>query len=500
MIRSLTRFKFIDQTWSSTVLDDLANYWLRLCQIGAGAQPESWAPDHLLELRLTGFPRAKAGMLRDTLTHRYSTPGLTITSPDADTLVISWEPRGSKEEPPEGLGLPILVGGAFEGLIVEIRFAVVNERGVLTSTTCAGYTLVLVGELRGEALFAKSLWGGRAEVSEAAIQNMPTPWENELLSHFDRFRTTAEVPWGLAYAPNFPPKEFGCAYLVDNRILDVPFGRPRLRGLLIRGTVLVFGFVALVYPIATAHNRGLACCALPFALLWCFPLSTFLWNEFRLLVSTYAGRAEQAAPTSLGDRYAALTPEQLVASGADPAFRKYTADALGAGFTHFCDLTAVPFERTATMYRIFHAPDGAGYLVLVCATGGRDGKSKYSHWPIHISFECQTFFSDGGRVDSVNHETYHTYAENQSPTTRLLAFPEATDPISLYRRHTEVVATVLAEASATPLPHEPLDAVIRRQERISEAEHRGHAKRRYSWRDHLRWYLQLDTCPSDDSK
>ncbi|MBN9121588.1 MAG: hypothetical protein J0I06_20975, partial [Planctomycetes bacterium] len=154
MIRTIAREKFVNRTWTVPVLDDLGAYWSDLCRMTCGVGPAGWKPKHAIELRISGFPRAAGPAIRDALNHRYWAPGVTVTAPNPDEFVVQWKPT-EREDPPAGLGLPLLTKGPFEGLIVEIRFAVANRRRALTSTTTSGWTLVVLGELRNRALIAK---------------------------------------------------------------------------------------------------------------------------------------------------------------------------------------------------------------------------------------------------------------------------------------------------------------------------------------------------------
>jgi hypothetical protein len=235
--------------------------------------------------------------------------------------------------------------------------------------------------------------------------------------------------------------------------------------------------------------------------LWFFPFQGFVGREARTLFPTYSIRrkAEMAA-NRRKQRFAALTPEQSAPRLDDPAVRKFTRDVLDAGFDFVGDVASVPLDRAEVIYRIFHAPDRVTSMALICYTHNLSGGEGYAMWPAMVTFECQTFFSDGGRIDSVNHGSHPSYAREHAPSTRLLAFPDATDPVSLYRAHRAAVDAAEGETSATPLRHEAFDIYLRRQEAISEAEVRGFAAHSYSWWDHLRWYLQIDAKPSTNSK
>lgn len=496
MIRSLARVKFIDRKWAGRNLDDLAEYWSRLCQRAEGARNRDWNPEHALELRLTGFPRVAGQTIRATLTQRYAAIGLTVTMPDPDTLIISW---WLAEALPPGLGLPLLTETYFDGLAIEIRLCFSEQSGPLESTTVRGFTLVLSGRLLDNKLLVKSLWGGHADASENGIYDAPTPWEKKLLAGFDRFRETGDITRRLAKALFFPdePPDEGAV----SRLMNVPFGRQRLFGLIVRCVVVALGLaiagpylvVSLVEKIETLFL------AIPLFLVWCFVFWTFARREFRLLFRVYRQRqAENAERYQNPTRYTRLTPEQAGARLDDPIVLKHTAHVIDAGFVHVGDVSSIPIEQANVVYRIFHAPDRMTYLVLVCLIKGEDKTGPY--WPISVGFECQTFFSDGGRADSINYATHESYEFEPPPSTRLLTFPQATDPLSLFRLHTAVVDALVEETAATPVRHEPFDQYIRRQEQISEDECQGYANRPYSFRDHLRWYLQLDAKPSSESK
>lgn len=204
MIRSLARVQFIDRKWTAEILDAIAVFWLHLCRMAEGRQPENWKPEHVLELRLSGFSQGRGRAIQDLLTHRYSAPGLRVRSLNPDVLIISWESSTAGETLPRGLGLSLFKSEAFNGLIVEIRLAGASHEGVLESTTTAGHTLVLLGQLNNGELLVKSLWGGLAPRSETAIYDAPTPWEAELLSGFDRFQMVPVGPGARSTARKSP--------------------------------------------------------------------------------------------------------------------------------------------------------------------------------------------------------------------------------------------------------------------------------------------------------
>ncbi|MBN9119352.1 MAG: hypothetical protein J0I06_09350 [Planctomycetes bacterium] len=339
-------------------------------------------------------------------------------------------------------------------------------------------------------------------MSESAIQSAPTPWETELLTGFDQFCATRQVAARLAHAPRFPPEISTSARLI-RRLVDVPFGRPRLRGLLVRCAAFAAGLgmtVLLVY-LAVSHEGWAACLAVIFGTLWYICFYAFAQNEYHNLFRTYGLlRAARAETYRRAEQYAALAPEQAAPRLDDPVVRKYTADVLAAGFVHVGDVSPVPFEEADGTYRIFRAPTRGTYLVLNCWARTRSGDETYPYWPMLVDFECQTFFSDGGRVDSLNQRTHDSNISDRPASTRLLTFPKVADPLALYQAHMEAVETVLDETTAMTVRHEPLDLYIRRQEQISEEEHRASARRGYSWRDHIRWYFQLDAKSSDNSK
>jgi hypothetical protein len=501
MTRSLARQKLVNRAMHPKAMDDLADYWLRLCRMMEGIRPEAWAPDHVLELRLSGFPRSGGPALREGLANRYTTPEWVVTSPDPDTLVVGRRPTG--EKPPKGLGLPLLVGGTFDGLIVEVRLAVTGWRGAISNTTTAGSTLILYGEFQGRALIVKALWAGCAEVSESAIWTAPTPWEEHLLVGFDQFRQTGAIEQYLAHAAAFPSSNPLSSVRLIHRLVDVPFGRPRLRRLLVRCAAFAawLGLMAPLVYLAVLYEGWAIFPLGALGALWLLCFYTFAQNEFHYLFGLYtAQRAREESTYRRAERYAALAPEQAAARLDDTVVRKYTADVLDAGFVHVGDVSPVPFERADVAYRIFHAPAQGTYLALVCCAQGRIEDKMHFYWPVYVFFEYQTFFSDGGRVDSLNQDTHASCVSEPPATTRLLTFPKVTDPLSLYQAHIEAVEAVLDETSATTVQHEPFDLYLRRQEAISETEHDAYALRPYSWRSHLRWYLQLDAKPPDNSK
>ncbi len=494
MLRSLVRLKFLDRTLTGAALDDLATFWSRVCCLAEGVRPDRWHPEYALEIRLSGFPRAAGSDLLNALTRRTSALGAVVTSADPDTLVVAWL-AGDMREPPGGLGLRVVAGEEFEGLVVEIRLAVAGRSRGLTSTATVGRTLVVVGELRAKALLVKSLWAGLAWASESAIQNMPTGWEPELLLGFDDFCKTGVISPRLPCAADFPSPSRKPD--LHERISAVPFGRPRLKGLLIRFAAFAVG---LALGIATIGQDWNVFIIIFLFVFWIALFHQFFRNEFYLLFDTFDAQRAACAAGTRAQRYAVLTPEQTTARLNDPAVRKYTTDALAAGFVHIADVASVPFEHATTIYRIFHATDGATSLAIRCDTHTMDDRNVWSLWPATVGLECQTFFSDGGRVDSVADAVYLPRVTNWPESTRLLAIPTATDPLALYQTHREAVDEVLGEMAVTTVRHEPFDVYLRRQEQISEAEHQAYVARPYSWRDHLRWYLQLDAKPPENSK
>jgi hypothetical protein len=497
-MKSLIRQQFLDLTWDAADLNAAAEFWLRLYGITAGWYGYSLPPRHALEIHLSGFPQAEGEALGTELERRALDSGMRnpmVTFADLDTLVVSSGPL-PPAEPPAGLGLPLLAGEAFEGLVAEFRFRVIGRKGWRYPNL--DVTMVVVGEIRGGKLIVKAVWRSRRGWKEDEYYRcVPMEWEREWLEALDKFKRSGYVVPGFA-AWTAPPSYEDNQRRKRWKLITTPFGRPRLRGLLIRCLVLAActaGVVAVFLAIAQAQLQikpRLIWLILPVALAaavgWFF--WTFVVTELKLLFSFKSQRAEFADHYEKPARYAILTPNETSAFEDDPAVRKYTADLKAEGFLVTGDVEPI---GGGTVYRTFRAPDGVTYFVMICVrTQGDDPSTRHLVWYATVTFQAQTFFSGGGRVDSVNVAGAYGYLRYPpAPSVLLRVFPDVTDPLQLYWLHKEAADAFATEKGLTPRRHEQLEDYVRRQEAINDEERLYYHTRPYSWSDHLRWYLQL---------
>lgn len=173
-----------------------------------------------------------------------------------------------------------------------------------------------------------------------------------------------------------------------------------------------------------------------------------------------------------------------------------TAEVTEANFVHIGDVTTVPAESANCVQRVFYAPDGSTYLTLVFLFAGGSGTTRSSIWPVGSGCYCHTFFSSGSWFLTTDSEPAHRKLRREDPTSRVLVLPEGTAPLDLYRAHVKTVTEWAAGERDTPLRHESLDRWIEREKNLFERARGVYRSRPYSWRDHLRWYLQLDAKPA----
>jgi hypothetical protein len=480
-MKSLVREHFLDLTWDSGYLDAAARFWLRLYEIAATKYGYSAPPHCGLELRLSGFPQAERESLQRELERRtaaYATHMQAVRLLDPDTLSFSTGLQSGPEALPAGLGLSILSGAAFEGLVVDIRFNLVGQKQVGR----IDIALVIVGELSGGKLLVKSVARCYAGAPED-FWRKPVPGELEWVVALDEFRESGSVNSELTGWLSPPSSAHNWRWL-NSLVIHTAFGRPRLWKLLFRGltfTAISVAWAVLWYLVMIEGESQLVIPAIVATagpeLLW-----EFLAAESKWLFSYQSKREEYAKQREQPLRYMVLTPDQTAKFTADPAIRKYSADLNTEGFVLVGDVVPTTVPDLSFGYRIFRAPDGFTYLVLIC--------SRKNMWPANIQLEAQTFFQGGGRVDSMAGEEYGYLRHPRSHDTLHCVFPAVSDPVQFYWKHTAAVEAFALERSLIPARHERIEEYVRRQEVISEEEYQYFRARPYSWRDHLRWYFQ----------
>lgn len=237
-MQSIVREHFFDWHWDAAHLNSAAEFWLRLASIAAREFGYSPTNSYVIEVRLYGFLDRQVEALTRELKSRIATwdvPAPEVRQ-EGDDLILSSDEISGRLVPPDGLGLPFLSLPPFTGLVAEFRFHVTAERGRKRIPS----TLVFYGELLDQAFLVKALWWSREPGNDVYHRSVPMPWESDLVEGINRFRETAKVKSNLVecFAP--PASRAPRDALIDfeqrltYRLKNVPFGHPRLRGLVAR--------------------------------------------------------------------------------------------------------------------------------------------------------------------------------------------------------------------------------------------------------------------------
>jgi hypothetical protein len=230
-------------------------------------------------------------------------------------------------------------------------------------------------------------------------------------------------------------------------------------------------------------------------------IAEFFVKEYRVFWPTYRQtRAFYDWRFPVPERYSALPAGERREWFDDPTVRKYTAELTVAGFVHAGDIAVTSEAAGATASRVFFAPDGRTYLVLIFVFQMELGPAQAMLWPAKCSALCRTFFTTEGRCDTINFMSHAQRLGRDGPAVRLFIRPRSTHPIDLYAAHLHELERCRVEDGVTAHLHESLAGFMVRYEQVGVQRREAYARRPYSWRDHLRWYLQLDTDPSDDGK
>ncbi len=498
MIHSLMRKEFLDREWAAEDLDAAAEFWLRLYESAARSQRFTATPAHAIEIRLRGFPRRDGRAICGELCRRVATsdiPAPEVYLHDPDTLVLTSGEIPGSESPPDGLGVPLLAGAPFDGLMAEVRVQAIGREGNIVRRSKVESTLVMVGELRGGKLLVKALWrSGSAGWEEHLSWDAPWNEQAEWLAALEQFRETEAIPDKLA-------KQLFLTRGADRiigwiiRLIHVPLGKPRLAGLVKRLLI----FTAIFTPIGLATYWAIDTerrLALGVILLWFFWAAwlarAFLRNEYHLWVGgfaefhrRYSQLYEEAVKVMpLAGSEAALRTDQ-------PWLRKFTADLEAAGFARAGDLRVEPELAGPGLIRVFLAPDGATYLNVVFSYAtDRDPERALQVWPGGMVLVAVTYFRDGGRVISVNgmHNGYRKALSG--PEVVMRVFQDAEEPLDFTSRHLAVVEEYAKEFGRPPLQHERWEVQVRRLNDAQEEERRLYGERPYTRGDHWYWYIQ----------
>ena len=377
-MKSLIREQFLNLTWGVADLDAAAEFWLRLYERVASSRRYNPSPRHAIELRLTGFPvhAGDESASRVGATARLASdvrrPDVHLCDPH--TLVLYSEPEPGGAAPPTGLGLPVLAGPPFDGLIAEVRFIASGREGGYIKTGTATVALVIIGELRNGKLLVKSIWrSGSSRWEDEVYWSNPSPEEAALIAALEEFRRTGEVDNRLARRMFKESSEDHLGRWMM-RLIYVPFGGPRLLSLLCRVAVLALlnvGLGILIYLTVAAEKWILLVPCVIFGLY----VLTLSWHFFRYEVSWLKCRRDlmgRVRGAIRGVGRLRHTPDRRIGS---PVWRP------GGCKVHGRDsgLRARPRRRrrqpnsggpVCNLSRLSSALDGASYLVLICQAEG----------------------------------------------------------------------------------------------------------------------------------
>lgn len=498
MIHCLIRKEFLDREWAASDLDAAAEFWLRLYESAARSQGFTATPAHAIEIRLRGFPRRDGSALCQELCRRVATsdiPAPEVDLHDPDTLVLTSGEIPGSESPPYGLGVPLLAGAPFDGLMAEVRVQAIGREGHIVRRGKVESTLVMIGELRGGKLLVKALWRTGSAGWEDEL-NWDAVWveQEAFLAGLERFRESETI------ADKFAKKLFltrGADRLVNwiVRLIYVPLGKPRLAGLILR----LFIFAAILIPIglgaywAIDTERWFALAILVLWFWWVVWLAwSFLRNESQLWFtgfSQFHRRFSQLYEESV--KVAPLADSEAAARLDQPWARKYTADLEAAGFTLAGDLRCEPELAGPGIVRVFLAPDGATYLNLFFSLAtDSDPERSFQLWPGAVVLVAGTYFPGGGRVLSTNGKHLGYRKKLSEPQTVTRVFHDAEEPLDFMRRHLAVVEEYAKEYGRPPLRHERWEVYVRRQNEAQEEERLLYGERPYTRGDHWHWYIQ----------
>ena len=506
-MNSLLRKQFVNliwdasENWDAADLVRAARCWLAIHQAYARQQRLDYRAELTTELRLTGFPRYAAEDLRVELERRAASNRSTrfaVGLGDPDTLTVSLGAVGVDQTPFVGQLLSLVSGHLFECSAVEVRFSLVDpqklkvrRRGKIPSV------LSVVGQFQHERLSIRAIMREFPDGSNEplTVQRVSSKDEETLQTILREFREHERV------SAQSLDRLFKSRPMVDiprwiRWLILVPFDRPRFVGLLLRLIVYValfsccglvlFGDVApllkliLTFPLAALGGIGAVAFAM-FLVIECLIIRQFF--AVRKSVTTYYRESSQLA---------ALKPADSAELSTDPRVRKYTAECLGAGFSHAGDLAIVPVAEAKVVIRVFLAADRSTYVNLVCTRVplGSDSKQQLRLWPMQIVFRAQTLFPGGGRIDSVSPCLYSYWRPKVDRDSLIRIAPPVTDLLELVRSHAAVSESIAKEGGLTPLPHKRFDDYLRFQESFREEERQHYLDYPHSVVDLFRWYLQ----------
>jgi hypothetical protein len=501
-MRHLVRPRFLDLPWGAAEFDELAEFWLRQYERADEKTRFRALPYHALEIRLRGFPRRRADDVEAELCRRFFTPAFPeplVWRPDPDTLAFTSGFAPLTEQPAPGLGLPLLEGEPFYGLLAEVRFTASGFRRAPEEKSKVQGTVVLVGELRGGHFFAKSAW-----------KVGPTGWEDEpqwgvawggeptLLGALSKFRVTGTVPDDLAKT-SFTFRWIDRVALLGIACTNVPCDRPRLGGLLLRLPSFAAAFALGGHLAAILLVTGWWCFLWWLPLFWLLVVAWLFWEFLKVeLQRFFVGRAVfrrvYARLYSKPAHIIPLLPPEAAERLDNPWARKYTDELLALGCTHAGVFRLDREESGRSAMSPFLAPDGVTYFFLMLALGGSaPGYEPVVHemWPAAVVLLAVTLFPDGARFASANNRHDGFRRKRTGPEWQFRVFPDASDPGEFLDRHGEAMRRFAAATGRAPALHVSAEEFLRRQGEFDEAVRQVYKDAPYSWSDHLHRYLHL---------
>jgi|GEM_PF-6435093 len=480
----IIRQRFLQLTWSVSDLDSVCEFWSR----HYSSTRRSPAAFGLVELTVSGASDSEIPALVSRLERMVGKldPGGEVRRDPEAVVASALIPL--EDERREGLWPGLLKDLPASGLSVNVKWRV----GQTENGTRRQLAIVVVGQLEDGQLIVKAVWVTRDLGDDATYMNASFEHEDLLVGAFDRYVRDGILNDRIAEWFARPP----AGVRIDQRLKElaarlwqVPPGAPRLKGILLRFPFMVgllaaeFALLAYTPQLPFKQLVGLGLCLGGLACLYF--VGNFANQEWRFLVSYWGLRAQAIKSYWKDPGFRIGDPERSEMLLRDPAVRRHTRNLLDAGFRLAGDITASSWPG---VYRNFLAPDGITYLVLICWAEISDGDVQFRSWPASVSFQAQTFFTNGGRVDSLASKQFLRGPQEPSTLIRSVSQARALEFLEAHRLAAEEFAS---EEGLTPCRHESLAKFLERQQQIFEVEAEHDRRRRYSLRDHLRWYLQL---------
>ncbi len=453
-MQPLLRPEFRPKLWSAADLAAAADHWLWLFdQAPATAGRDA---DHRTELRLRGVPNAEREAVAAALAARL--PDFDVTRPDADTLAAVGPVLDFETLPPDGLGVPALVGPPFDGLYLELRLTATARKR--NGKPHAAGTLVFAGELGSDGFTVFAAW--TEGNSELAYQpGRETPWRHEEAWRADleafRHRGYSDATarslavmlfplasservigaflW-LAFLPDFDTRS-PAAYLrrlaVNFALLTFALGVAW--GLPSTGTVTTLLKVAVVLPFGVTTTLLLV----QFFVVW-----LMLWRMSKRIARVYS------CPLRLVSGDGAAYRD-------NPFGRKSTADweAVGCEFLGDAGHDNPDFPL---LCRRFGVVQGGTTVVILCAAVSEvrlDITPRNRVWPARVQVELFTRFPNNGSAVTLAEDFVGSVRKLSGPQCEERFYPGLRDPAELLAKHAELCRQY-AERTKTA-PHKASD-------------------------------------------